>query len=45
MAMERGMIIVCVLATLLSMVSAIPGTATYYTVYVRKYINSLDLSL
>lgn len=43
MAMERGMIMVCVVATLLSVASAIPGTATFYTVYVRKYINIRSL--
>ncbi|KAL0453802.1 UNVERIFIED_CONTAM: EG45-like domain containing protein [Sesamum latifolium] len=37
MAMERVIILALVASSLISMACAIPGTATFYTVYVRKF--------
>lgn len=37
MAMERVILAVIISSTLISMASAIDGTATFNTIYVRKY--------
>lgn len=48
MAVERLIIFAFAAASLISMACAIPGTATFYTVYVRKFRSlffSLEISL